>query len=126
MSTAIEQEVSALLGDLTAVKAKAARADAIAEKVRHENNYLQQQVQLQMSSCHRGAMEQQRLQELLQRAQRELGELQRREQLSQQHQEASVPVTLHNALQHRAATVMLRAHNFVRWRRMFRLWSACK
>jgi hypothetical protein len=126
MSMAIEQEVSALLGDLVAVKARTARADAAAERLRQENGYLQQQVQLEMSSTHRSVMEQQRLQGLLQRMQSELDDYRRREQLKHQDVEAAVPVSAHDVLQQKAVDLFQRSHNFMRWRRMLRLWGACK
>jgi hypothetical protein len=126
MSMAIEQEVSALLGDLVAVKAKASRADAAAERLRQENGYLQQQVQLEMSSTHRSVMEQQRLQGLLQRMQSELDDYRRREQLKHQDVQAAVPVSAHDVLRQKAVDLFQRSHNFMRWRRMLRLWGACK
>jgi hypothetical protein len=126
MSMAIEQEVSALLGDLVAVKSKAARADAAAERLRQENGYLQQQVQLEMSSMHRSVMEHQRLQGLLQRMQSELDDYRRTEQLKHQDVEAAVPVSAHDVLQQKAVDLFQRSRNFMRWWRMLRLWGACK
>ena len=71
-------------------------------------------------------MEQQRLQGLLQRMQSELDDYRRREQLKHQDVEAAVPVSAHDVLQQKAVDLFQRSHNFMRWRRMLRLWSACK
>jgi hypothetical protein len=126
LSSAVEVEVSALLGDLSALRSKAARSDAAAERLRHENNYLQQQVQLEMSSGHRSQLEQQRLHELLQRAQAQLAECRQREELFQQHQECNVSLTLHDALQQKAVALLQRSHFVARLKRMWRLWASCR
>jgi hypothetical protein len=126
MSTAIEHEVSALLGDLTAVKAKAARAEAIAERLRQENGYLQQQVQLEMSSSHRSHTEQQRLQEQLRRSQSELDELRRQHESQQQCRLNMVAATAYDAIRDKAVSMMQRLQNFMRWRRVFKLWGQCR
>lgn len=118
--------MSALLGDLSALRAKAARADAAAERLRHENNYLQQQVQLEMSSSHRSQLEQQRLQELLQRVQAELGDCRQREEMFQQHHESNVHLTVHEALRQKAVALLQRSHFFTRLKRMWRLWASCR
>jgi hypothetical protein len=126
MSMAIEHEVSALLGDLTAVKAKAARSEAVAERLRQENGYLQQQVQLEMSSSHRSQMEQQRLQEQLRRALSELDELRQQHQSQQQHQVSTVPLAVYDAMRTKAVSLMQRSQSYRRWRRVFKLWGLCK
>ena len=126
MTSAIEQEVSALLADLQLVKQKAARAEANAERLKQENGYLQQQVQLEMSSSHRSKVEQQRLQELLQRSQGEL-EASRRHQLQQQHHDdITVPLEVYDALQCKAIAQLQRARDITRWKRVFKLWGMCK
>ncbi len=126
LSAAVEVEVSALLGDLSALRSKAARSDAEAERLRHENSYLQQQVQLEMSSGHRSQLEQQRLHELLQRAQAQLAECRQREEMFQQRQESNVPLTLHDTLQQKAVALLQRSHFVARLKRMWRLWASCR
>ena len=126
MSVAIEQEVSALLGDLTAVRAKAARAEAAAERLRQENGYLQQQVPLEMSSSHRSQMDVQRLQEQARRAQSELEDLRQLRQAQQQGEASTVPLAVYDFVRDKAVALMQRARNFMRWRRVFRLWGQCK
>jgi TolA-binding protein len=126
MSVAIEQEVSALLGDLTAVRAKAARAEAAAERLRQENGYLQQQVQLEMSSSHRSQMDVLRLQEQARRAQSELENLRQLRQAQQQGEVNTVPLAVYDAVRDKAVALMTRARNYMRWRKVFRLWGQCK